>query len=257
MAQPLVSSAIVRDPRVTVLSRPHFVEPAHLPVQWVGEATAGEQLVEFAGRLCHMSQHNPAERSTREFLENIKKQGQVSVLQHANYSVLIEGVSRALSHELVRHHDGFAYSQLSPNPVDERDVRFVLPPAIAGDAALEVIWSDQMAHALERYRELVDAVMTRYGWIDDKVQRRRMARDAARSVLPNSTETKLVVTGNARAWRCLLETHASETAELELRRLAVATLRVLQPEAPGFFSDFAIYLAADRRDAVRAAYHKV
>lgn len=257
MALPLASSAIVRDPRVTVLSRPHFVEPPHLPVQWVGEATAGEQLAEYAGRLCHMSQRNPAERSTREFLENIKKQGHGSVLEHANYSLLVEGVSRALSHELVRHRAGFAYSQRAPHAGDEGEVRFVVPPAIVGDEALEAAWSGQMTLALERYRELVDAVMTRYGWIDDKVQRRRMARDAARSVLPNSTETKLVVTGNARAWRYLLESHTSETAELEFRRLAVAALRVLQREAPGFFSDFEIYLAPDRRDAARAAYHKV
>jgi thymidylate synthase (FAD) len=257
MALPLASSAIVRDPRVTVLSRPHFVEPAHLPVQWVGDATAGEQLAEYAGRLCHMSQRNPAERSTREFLENIKKQGHGSVLEHANYSLLVEGVSRALSHELVRHRAGFAYSQLSPHAGDEREVRFVLPPAIVGDEALEATWSGQMALALERYRELVDAVMTRHGWIDDKVQRRRMARDAARSVLPNSTEAKIVVTGNARAWRFLLEAHASETADLEFRRLAVAVLQVLQREAPGFFSDFEIYQAPDRRDAARAAYHKV
>jgi thymidylate synthase (FAD) len=84
-----------------------------------------------------------------------------------------------------------------------------------------------------------------------------MAREAARGVLPNSTETKIVVTGNARAWRTMLELRTSEGAELEIRRAAVAILRVLQGEAPGFFSDFEIYRAADRRDAARVGYHKV
>ena len=88
-------------------------------MNWIGESTDGERLAEFAGRLCYMSQHNPAKRATREYLENIKKQGHGSVLEHANYSILLEGVSRSLTHELVRHRAGFAYSQLSQRYVDE------------------------------------------------------------------------------------------------------------------------------------------
>ena len=80
---------------------------------------------------------------------------------------------------------------------------------------------------------------------------------AARAVLPNATETKIVVTGNARAWRTMLELRSSEGAELEIRRAAVSTLRLLQREAPGFFSDFEIYTAEDRREAARVGYHKV
>ena len=96
-----------------------FAEPSHLPVNWLGESTDGERLAEFAGRLCYMSQRNPAGRNTRDYLENIKRQGHGSVLEHANYSVLIEGVSRSLTHELVRHRAGWAYSQLSQRYVDE------------------------------------------------------------------------------------------------------------------------------------------
>ena len=84
-----------------------------------------------------------------------------------------------------------------------------------------------------------------------------MAREAARGVLPNSTETKIVVTGNVRAWRTMLELRAGEGAELEIRRLAVMLIRVLQNEASAFFSDFEIYEAEDRREAGRAAFHKV
>jgi thymidylate synthase (FAD) len=84
-----------------------------------------------------------------------------------------------------------------------------------------------------------------------------MAREAARGVLPNSTETKIVVTGNARAWRTLLELRSSEAAELEVRRLAVAIVRMLQTEAPAFFSDFEIYDASDRREAARVGFRKV
>jgi thymidylate synthase (FAD) len=254
---PHADAAILREPKVTVLARPQFVEPAHLPVQWMGESTDGERLAEFAGRLCYMSQKNPAGRSTHEYLENIKKQGHGSVLEHANYSLLLEGVSRSLTHELVRHRAGFAYSQLSQRYVDESDACFVMPPAMIGDAPLETAWRAQVESALDAYVGLVDSLMTRYAWVDDKVHRRKMAREAARGVLPNSTETKIVVTGNARAWRTMLELRSSEAAELEIRRMAIAVLRVLQAEAPAFFSDFEIYVAADRVEAAKIAHHKV
>jgi thymidylate synthase (FAD) len=558
------------EPKVTVLARPSFAEPEHLSVSWLGESTDGERLAEFAGRLCYMSQRNPASRSTREYLENIKRQGHGSVLEHANYSLLLEGVSRSLTHELVRHRAGFAYcldgdtlvyserrygdgrngprkrpireiyemtksphgrsrlkllrlrcldeqtgtftvgrvksvvrsgvkpvfrveledgksitctkehrfltpegwrrleeivggvavspaghavvgklggrlmtngvpayrdrewlraryhderlrqaeiaalagvtdhcvrawvrrhglrkptgvrlrqaaeslrpvvferdghtcrlcgrrggqltlhhilplwarpelydevdnlaavcrpchlrvngreleyverfgrrlgeipagteprrgagrlliprarrivsvtyageretfdiemegpnhnfvangivthnSQLSQRYVDESEASFVVPPAMVGDEALQRTWRAQIEEAQRSYVSLVEQLMERYGWVADKVHRRKMAREAARGVLPNSTETKIVVTGNARAWRTMLELRSSEGAELEIRRLAVAVLRVLQQEAPAFFNDFEVYVADDRREAARIGYHKV
>src|SRR5690242_2131041 len=245
------------EPKLTLIARPQFVEPAHLPVTWLGDGTDGEKLAEFAGRLCYMSQHNPAKRETREYLENIKKQGHGSVLEHANYTILLEGVSRSLTHELVRHRAGFAYSQLSQRYVDESVANFVVPPAILGDEGLEATWRSQMEGAQAAYVQLVAQLMERYGWIADKVHRRKMAREASRAVLPNATETKIVVTGNARAWRTMLELRSSEGAELEIRRMAVTVIRLLQREAPGFFSDFEIYTADDRREAARVFYHKV
>jgi thymidylate synthase (FAD) len=245
------------EPKLTLLARPAFAEPAHLPVNWLGESSDGERLAEFAGRLCYMSQRNPANRSTRDYLENIKRQGHGSVLEHANYSVLLEGISRSLTHELVRHRAGFAYSQLSQRYVDESEAHFVVPPAIIGEERLEAAWREQIEGAQRSYVALVEQLMERYAWVADRVHRRKMAREAARGVLPNSTETKIVVTGNARAWRTMLELRSSEGAELEIRRAAVALIRLLQAEAPGFFSDFEIYQADDRRDAARLGYHKV
>src|SRR5436190_12158260 len=204
-----------------------------------------------------MSQHNPAKRETREYLENIKKQGHGSVLEHANYSILLEGVSRSLTHELVRHRAGFAYSQLSQRYVDESEANFVIPPAVAGDEALEGAWRAQVESAQAVYVKLVASLMERYGWVADKVHRRKMAREAARSVLPNATEVKIVVSGNARAWRTMLELRCGEGAELEIRRMAIACLRALQREAPALFSDFEIYVADDTQEAARVAYHKV
>jgi thymidylate synthase (FAD) len=248
---------IFRAPRVTLIARPEFLEPAHLRVEWRGDASAGERLAEFAGRVCYMSQHNPANRTTAEYLENIKKQGHGSVLEHAVYVLLIEGISRSCSHELVRHRAGFGYSQLSQRYVDESHAAFVMPPAIMGDERLEATWEREVGNAQAAYVQAVEALMERYAWVTDKVHRRKMAREAARSVLPNATEVKIVVSGNARAWRTMLELRCGEGAELEIRRMAVACLRALQREAAALFSDFETYIGDDRQESARVGYHKV
>lgn len=244
-------------PKVSVVARPSFTEPEHLRVNWIGEGSDGEHLAEFAGRLCYMSQRNPASRTTRDYLVNILKQGHGSVLEHANYSLLLEGISRSLTHELVRHRAGFAYSQLSQRYVDESEAAFVVPPAIIGDESLEGAWREQMDSAQRAYVALVEELMQRYAWVGDKIHRRKMAREAARGVLPNSTETKIVATGNVRAWRTMLELRGGEGAELEIRRVGIEILRTLQREAPALFGDFEIYTAEDRREAARSGYHKV
>jgi thymidylate synthase (FAD) len=148
-------------------------------------------------------------------------------------------------------------SQLSQRYVDESEAHFVVPPAIVGEAALEAPWRAQVESAQASYVSLVEKLMERYAWVPDKVHRRKMSREAARGVLPNSTETKIVVTGNARAWRTMLELRGSEAAELEIRRLAVAVIRLFKQEAPHFFADFEIYQADDRREAARVGYRKV
>lgn len=248
---------IYRAPKVSLIARPQFLEPAHLSVQWIGDSSDGERLAEFAGRLCYMSQPNPAERSTAEYLENIKKQGHGSVLEHAVYVLLIEGISRSCTHELVRHRAGFGYSQLSQRYVDESHAAFVMPPAIQGSERLEAEWLAQVTAAQQAYVTAVDGLMAKFESVASKVHRRKLAREAARSVLPNATETKIIVSGNARAWRTMLELRTSEGAELEIRRMAVACLRVLQAEAPRFFSDFGIVSGEDGREAAKVEYHKV
>src|SRR5690606_4176079 len=222
----------LRTPRVTLIGRPQFLEPEHLPVQWQGESSDGERIAEFAGRLCYMSQHNPAGRTTAEYLGNILKQGHGSVFEHAQYVLLIEGISRSCSHELIRHRAGFGYSQLSQRYVDESHAAFVMPPAIQGDSALEQAWEKQVTDAQASYVEAVERLMEKYSHVESKVHRRKMAREAARSVLPNATEVKIVVSANVRAWRTMLELRLGEGAELEIRRMAIAVLEALQAEAP-------------------------
>ena len=247
------SVVILREPIITMLARPHFTEPSHLRVQWVGEATDGERLAEYAGRLATMSQDNPARRTTREYLESARNSDHDHVLEHAVYSILVEGVSRSLTHDLVGHHSEFTCSERSPRFEGEDGARFVMPAAISGDETLVDAWTAQVISARTTYCALVEALMSRYGWVADKTQRRKMARDAASSVLPCSTETKIIVTGSAQAWRTLVITRARENSEAEMRRLAIAVLRTMQAAAPAFFDDFIVYCASDRLEAARCA----
>lgn len=179
-------------------------------------------------------------------------------------SVVYKGVRDTFDLEMEDPHHNFVAngivthnSQLSQRYVDESEANFVVPPAMLGDEGMIATWRDQVDAAQRAYVSLVEQLMERYSWVADKVHRRKMAREAARAVLPNSTETKILATANARAWRTMLELRSSEGAELEIRRCAIAILRVLQQEAPGFFSDFDIYMADDRREAARISYHKV
>jgi thymidylate synthase (FAD) len=103
----------------------------------------------------------------------------------------------------------------------------------------------------------VEHLIARYAWIDDKIHRRKMAREAARSVLPNATEVKIVASANVRAWRTMLELRLGEGAELEIRRMAVACLRLLQQEAPALFGDIEIFLSSDGSEAGKVGFHKV
>lgn len=238
---------IFREPRVTVLARQQYLGAPH--IHWSSDTDVPAQAVtEFAGRVCYLSFGPDADiegghrlikgRTTnREYLANILKVRHGSVIEHAVWTLLIEGVSRALTHELVRHRH-LSFSQLSQRYVDESDVGFVLPPEIEEGTEAFEIWRRSCERSLEDYRALLAQVEEQVKDEPSTTQRRKRARQTARSVLPNAAETKIVVTGNARAWRHVIELRGAEGAETEIRRLAITLLRVFQAEAPELFGDY-------------------
>jgi thymidylate synthase (FAD) len=240
---------IFREPKVTLLARQQYLGAPH--IQWESDSDVpGQELAEFAGRLCYLSFGAEAgfegghklisgRTGNRAYLDNILKVRHGSVIEHASWTFLFEGVSRALTHELVRHRH-LSFSQLSQRYVDESAVGFVLPPEIAeGSAAFET-WKRSCERALGEYRELLAQIEEQVQDEPSATLRRKRARQTARSVLPNAAETKIVVTGNARAWRHFLELRGSASAEAEIRLLALALLRVLREEAPNLFGDYQI-----------------
>ena len=252
----------VREPRIDLVGR-QVLDPAGIQqfldqhgVTWQTDTdTGGEALAEMAGRVCYMS-YGKGRKTNKEFLGHIVEVGHGSVLEHAVWSFIISGVSRSLTHELIRHRH-FSYSQLSQRYVDESDSEFVEPEVIASDPALHEIWSEAVNATRAAYDRLIAGLQDKYVDMTDKTLRRKLARQAARSVLPNATETKIFVTGNARALRHFIEIRGSEFADVEIRQLALATLAIMQREAPAMFGDYTIETLADGTRAVRTPHPKV
>jgi thymidylate synthase (FAD) len=149
-----------------------------------------------------------------------------------------------LTHELIRHRH-FSYSQLSQRYVPERDAAMVEPEVIAGDPELHALFEQATAASIEAYGQLLAGLEKTFADVPQATLRRKQARQAARAVLPNATETRIVVTGNYRAWRHFIAMRASEAADVEIRALAIACLRELQKIAGAVFEDFAISPLAD------------
>jgi len=219
----------------------------------------GEVLNEIAGRTCYMS-FGKGRKSNQEYLENILASKHGSVLEHAVWNLLITGVSRALTHELVRHRAGFGYSQLSQRYVDESDARYVVPPLYRDNPELRAQWQKTIDCVRQAYVELANKtteyVQQQHPEMAPR-DRRKWARQAARSILPNACETKIFVTGNARAWRHFLELRGSPHADTEIRLLAVEVGRVLKQESPNIFHDVEIVDESDGMPAVRVQHSKV
>ncbi|MCS6975375.1 MAG: FAD-dependent thymidylate synthase [Gemmatales bacterium] len=227
-------------------------------VSWESDApTAAEYLVETAGRVCYMSFARPRPGGNSAYIGHLLEVGHGSVLEHAVWNFLITGVSRSLTHELVRHRAGFGYSQLSQRYVDESVAEYVEPDVIAEDPELHQLWMDTIRRTHEAYVVLAEKLQAKFQDEPDRTQRRKLARQAARSVLPNATETKIFMTANARALRHFIEMRASRQAEVEIRKLAVQILRIMQTEAPNLFGDYQLHPLPDGTFEASTAHRKV
>lgn len=257
---------IFEEPKVTLLARQQYDGAGH--IHWDSDSDVpAQQIAEFAGRLCYLSFGADAgfegghrlisgRTTNSEYLANILKVRHGSVLEHAVWTMLFEGISRALTHELIRHRH-FSYSQLSQRYVDESDVAFVLPPEIARDTPAFDLWKQSCERSLDDYRTLLAQIEEQVQDEPSKTLRRKRARQTARSLLPNATETKIVVTGNCRAWRHFIELRGSPSADTEIRNLALEVLRVLKGEAPSLFGDYRVVTSANGQPYAETDFQSV
>jgi thymidylate synthase (FAD) len=261
--EPPQAVRIVREPKVYLVGRQSVSEAevdrflAEEGTTWQTDTERGaERLCESAGRLCYMS-FGKGRKTNADYLGHIIESGHGSVLEHATWNFVFAGISRSLTHELIRHRAGFAYSQLSQRYVDESTADYIEPDIIANDPELHALWLEAVTTCQDVYRRLVSGLADRLKEIPEATTRRKMARQAARSVLPNACETKIFVTANARAIRHFVELRGSEHADIEIRALAVKVLTVMQAEAPNLFGDYELRPHADGVPVVWTAHRKV
>ena len=183
-----------------------------------------EKLIEQAGRTCYQSHDNTREGSKRAFIEKILKNGHHSVLEHGYATFRINGVSRSLTHQLVRHRL-MAISQQSQRYCDEENFAYVTPDAIKDNPQAAKLFNDFMAAAKEAYC---------------KLQQVGLKNEDARYVLPNAVSSEIVISANFRELRHIFALRCSPKAQLEIRKCTLSMLRIMKQHAPTVFGDFVI-----------------
>ncbi|HSJ53616.1 MAG TPA: FAD-dependent thymidylate synthase, partial [Anaerolineae bacterium] len=193
---------------------------------YVGGEGPPEGLLEHAGRTCYRSARRgePA-----RFLQARIREGHESIVEHAAITFEISGISRACTHQLVRHRIA-SYSQESQRYVSMEAPEFVAPPSVAGNAEARAIWDEFMARVPDTYRRLREA---------------GVRKEDARFILPNATATRIVVTMNLRALRHFVAVRCDRAAQWEIRELALEMLRQAHAVAPGVFEDLARQFLAE------------
>ncbi|MGW5735753.1 MULTISPECIES: FAD-dependent thymidylate synthase [Streptomyces] len=198
---------------------------------YVSDADA---LGEFAGRNCYKAwtKKNPNTAENAGYMAQILDHKHYSVLEHASVTFYVAGVSRALLAELTRHRM-LSFSVESQRYVNYERTMPVIPPALQGTEGEGVVMRayDQMR---ERYTGLVHYLTKNEGLS------RKQAREAARCVLPNAAPVDMVVTGNLRAWRDVIEKRYHEAADAEIQELGRKLLEHLKEIAPHTFQDMSL-----------------
>ncbi|GAA1475066.1 FAD-dependent thymidylate synthase [Corynebacterium felinum] len=238
---------------VELVACSQFTPPASIP--WETDANSIEALVEFAGRACYetFDKPNPRTASNGAYIRHIMEVGHLALLEHPCATLYIRGISRSATHELVRHRH-FSFSQLSQRFVHSGQSEVVVPALIREDEELYRLFMNAVDETRFAYNELVDALEQKFDGEPNALLRKKQARQAARAILPNATESRIVVTGNFRSWRHFIGMRATEHADVEIRQLAVECLKLLRSQAPVVFGDFDIATLADGSQMATSPY---
>ena len=183
-----------------------------------------EKVIEHAGRTCFMSGARSDEESAPKFIRMLVTRGHHSVLEHATATFGVSGVSRACTHQLVRHRL-CSFSQKSQRYVPERGAGFVMPRSVAANEDASKVFADSLSAVQASYEKLLDL---------------GIPKEDARFVMPGATETDIVLSANLRELRHVVELRGSRHAQWEIRELAVAMLALLKRCAPNVFFDLEV-----------------
>ena len=237
--------ATIAELSIDLVGHTRFTAPED--IDWSTDAEDGSALSEFAGRACYETwdKPNPHTATNAAYLRHILDVGHTAVLEHSSASMYLKGVSRSCSHEIMRHRH-FSFSQLSQRYVPAEETRVVVPETIREDEDLTALFLRSADVAHQAYEEILQGLDTEQQASGSHAAiRAKQARQAARAVLPNCTETRFVMSGNFRSWRHFIGMRSAEHADPEIRRIAVRCLELLQQVAPEVFADFAVLDLAD------------
>jgi thymidylate synthase (FAD) len=250
----------LKSPGVVLLSRPNtnvaglegFLEgfdPNLRFTEYLDDPTElpdSTQLCKTAGQSCYMS-FGPR-RTTNEnaaaYIERLTSAGHGSVLEHSSFSLLLYGISRSVTHELVRHRAGASFSQVSQRYVSGSVLRFVERPEYQEDPDLHRLFEERVDRAAAEYEAMAELLLERQEGgasmltADYRTDARKKVQQTARSLLPNETEAPMVFTANVRALRHIIEMRADAHAESEIRNLALRIFLSLRTVDPILFGDY-------------------
>jgi thymidylate synthase (FAD) len=194
-----------------------------------------EETVAMAAKLCYSQSGIEAlkakatAKDQKKFVEKLVEMGHMSPIEHASFTFAVEGISRACSHQLVRHRLA-SYSQQSQRYVSEESgFDFVIPPSIKKDRELKRYFEKFMGKAQEAYNHIVSK-------LNEKGIQGEDANQDARFVLPNACETKIIITMNARELLHFFKQRCCNRAQWEIRAMATEMLRIVRHIAPTIFS---------------------
>jgi thymidylate synthase (FAD) len=199
-------------------------------------------LIKFAGQVCYLSlgEKRTMNADAARYFDNILSSGHGSVLEHATFSFLLWGISRSLTHELVRHRTGTAFSQVSQRYVNNSVLRFVERPEWQTCPDLHAAFVKRIDEAAYLYETLTCTLLARLPEGGTNRDRRKAVQQASRSLLPNETEAPMVFSANVRALRHIIEMRGSKHAEPEIRLLAHRLLMLMKNVEPLLFADYSI-----------------
>ena len=208
-----------------------------------------EKVIAAAAKLCYSSSGIDGildgldEDKTKSFLDRLVSLGHESPIEHVTFTLGIEGVSRSLTHQLVRHRLA-SYSQKSQRYVKEGQFEFITPPEIEAVPEAKELFFKAMADDMEYYNKITDilynkhfAQMTSEGMDEKKAKSaaEKKAIEDARYVLPNACETKIIATFNARSLVNFFHHRCCERAQWEIRDMACRMLALVKEAAPTLF----------------------
>ncbi len=216
-----------------------------VPVGTIDESLNAQRIIAAAGKLCYSKNDIKTlyegldDEATKKFVTMLTNLGHESPLEHISFTFGIEGISRACSHQLVRHRLA-SYSQQSQRYVDlNESFSYILPEEIKGNQKAIEVFEDILKNDIKAYEEIYKALVEEYTvGVTDKKQLnllKKKALENARAVLPNACETKIIATMNARSLLNFFEHRMCTRAQEEVRDIANQMLDIVLNYAPDVF----------------------